>query len=233
MIVQHIHRVDGDSQIADSFISACSMDAIPISQPGILPPSLASGQSRPFDAHDWVSFYPLNFLVTGISMEDTVVHNYTSKDIPSLKKASFVSVAVDSLKKYLSDGYEAMKIAWSEASLTPTSRALRRHYFELNTVQPGWAVLNITANVVNWSLGKDVARVHNSPREHIVRYASGPFTTMWQFWIDVPRQDSEVHFQLFVKHFDLAPHVAEMMTQFEDWVSPVGLTTWQRDYTFT
>ncbi len=233
MIVQHIHRVDDNNDIVDSFITACSMDAIPVSQIGVLPRRLQSLGSRPFDTHDWVSFYPLNFLVTGVSMQDYTPHNYTSKDIPTIKRASFVSVAVDSLKKYLSDGYEAMKIAWSEASMTPTSRALKRQYFELNTIEPGWAVLNITANIVNWSLGKDIAAVQNSPREHIVRYASGPYTTRWQFWIDVPKHDSNVTIQLYVKHFRLAPHVSDMMTEFEEWVSPVGLTVWQQGFAFT
>ena len=233
MIVQHIHRVDENNDSIDSFISACSMDAIPVSQAGILPKQWESLGSRPFDTQDWVSLYPLNFLVTGISKHDHTPHNYTVKDIPTIKRASFVSVAVDSLKKYLNDGYEAMKIAWSESSLTPTSRALKRQYFELNTVQPGWAVLNITANVVHWSLGKDIASVHDRPMEHIVRYASGPHTTVWQFWIDVPKHDSQVTIQLYVKHFRLAPHVSEMVEQFEDWVSPVGLTTWQKTFRFT
>lgn len=233
MIVQHIHRVDHDGEIEESYISACSMDAIPMSQPGILPPRLESLESRPFNAHDWVSFYPLNFLVTGVTMQDTMSYNYTKKDIPTVNRASFFSVAVESLKQYLNDGYEAMKIAWSQASLTPKSRSLKRQYFELDTIHPGWAVLNITADIVNWSLGNEIASVRGSPREHIVRYASGPYTTKWQFWMDVPKHDSEVNIQLYVKHFTLVPHVSRMVEEFEDWTSPVGLTTWQRNYTFT
>jgi hypothetical protein len=111
--------------------------------------------------------------------------------------------------------------------------ATTRHYFELDTVVPGWAVLNVTAEVVAWSLGEEIASVRGQPRQHIVRYASGAFTSKWQFWIDVPRDDPAVDIEIFVKHFDgLAPHVKGMLGDFGEFVSPVGLTVWQRRYSF-
>ena len=235
LIIQHVHRVSENDQIIESFFTACSMDAIPASQPGTLPPALESLEDRPFDSSDWVSFYPLNYLITGVSKRDAV-YNSSMDGIwsspPSIKRASFLSVALDSVRQYLNDGYEAMKIAWNQSLLTAKSKSLKRHYFELDTVLPGWAVLNITANVVNWSMGKEIATTMGKPNEHIARYASGPYTTKWQFWIDVPKESPSIHISLYVKHFQLASHASEMLQGFNEWVSPVSVTTWQRKYVY-
>lgn len=114
-ILQHIMRVDGDGRVANRSISVCSMDAIPISTPGILPASLASLEPEPFDARDWVSFYPLNFLITGASFRDSTSdrQNGTLVDhqaVPTLSKAPFLYSAADALARYARDGYQVRPV---------------------------------------------------------------------------------------------------------------------------
>ena len=269
MIVQHIMRVDGSGKVTGRSISACSMDAIPVGSPGILPASVQSLEQEPFDPRDWVSFYPLNFLVTGVTFRDSLdpsdratrgahdAHDareqapiegapraaeqrhraIAERIVPSLSKAPFVYTATDSLARYVTDAYEAAKMAVNRAitgqQAVPKRAPSKRHYFELDTASAGWAVLNITANIHAWSLGDEIASVRGNRRQHIVRYASGAYTRKWQFWIDVPRDDSSVEVDLFVKHFDsLEPHVAAMISEFGEHVSAVGLTVWQRHYKF-
>ncbi len=73
-------------------------------------------------------------------------------------------------------------------------------------------------------------------RSHFKRFPLarwlGAFTSKWQFWIDVPRNDSSVEVDLYVKHFNLEAHVAGMISEFGEHVSAVGLTVWQRQYMF-
>lgn len=235
MIFQHIHKIaEYDDSIESSMFSACSLDAIEIDEDVMLPWKLKSLPNIPFDSHDWVSLYPLNFLVTGISKEDNIKEYDEIQEIwprfPSLKKSSFFSVAVDSIKHYLNDGYEAMRLAWSQASLSPKVQSLKRKHFELDTVFPGWAVLNITGDIVQWSLGEHVASVDSTNAQHIVRYASGPYTTVWRFWIDVPKENSDVTITMYVKHFKLAPYAEDILHGIKSWISPATVTTWQRTY---
>eukprot|EP00889_Picochlorum_renovo_P006629 jgi/Picre1/33659/NNA_001139.t1 len=208
--------------------------AIEIEEDVMLSWKLKSLPNIPFDSHDWVSLYPLNFLVTGISKEDNIKEYDEIEEIwprlPSLKKSSFFSVAVDSIKHYLNDGYEAMRLAWSQTSLSPKVQSLKRKHFELDTVFPGWAVLNITGDIVQWSLGEHVASVDSTNAQHIVRYASGPYTTVWRFWIDVPKENSEVTITMYVKHFKLAPYAEDILHGIKRWISPATVTTWQRTY---
>jgi len=245
MIVQHIMRVDGSGRVAARSISACSMDAIPVGLPGILPERVRALEPEAFDARDWVSFYPLNFLVTGMTFRDDVSDPGWAEDgspgdhhhrrTPTLSRAPLLYSVPDSLTRYARDMCAAAKQAfWTiSANKTKPSVPTKRHYFQLDTVSAGWAVLNITADIRAWSLGDEIASVQSDPRQHIVRYASGAFTSKWQFWIDVPRDDSTVEVELFVKHFgDLEPHVAAMVSEFGEHVSAVGLTQWQRTYTF-
>jgi hypothetical protein len=245
MIVQHIMRVDGSGRVAARSISACSMDAIPVGLPGILPERVRALQPEAFDARDWVSLYPLNFLVTGMTFRDDVSDPGWAEDgspgdhhhrrTPTLSRAPLLYSVPDSLTRYARDMCAAAKQAfWTiSANKTKPSVPTKRHYFQLDTVSAGWAVLNITADIRAWSLGDEIASVQSDPRQHIVRYASGAFTSKWQFWIDVPRDDSTVEVELFVKHFgDLEPHVAAMVSEFGEHVSAVGLTQWQRTYTF-
>ena len=283
MIVQHIMRVDGGGRVAARSISACSMDAIPVGLPGILPESFRTLEPETFEPRDWVSFYPINFLVTGMTFRDPprtlasemtrkgvgscsaggacavggegIVesddgvegdhrgddwgdhHHHASRQIPSLSKAPLLYSAPDSLARYARDMYEAAKkaVAGNIADRPPGPGRVptKRHYFELDTVAAGWAVLNITGDIRAWSLGDEIASVQGSPRQHIVRYASGAFTRKWKFWVDVPRDDPSVEVDLFVKHFeDLEPHVAAMVSELGEHVSAVGLTVWQRQYTF-
>ena len=257
MIVQHIMRVDGSGRVAARSISACSMDAIPVGLPGILPERVRALEPEAFDARDWVSFYPLNFLVTGMTFRDDVSdpgwaedgspedhhhhHHHHHRRTPTLSRAPLLYSVPDSLTRYARDMCAAAKQAFWTISANKTNKTnktkpsvpTKRHYFQLDTVSAGWAVLNITADIRAWSLGDEIASVQSDPRQHIVRYASGAFTSKWQFWIDVPRDDSTVEVELFVKHFgDLEPHVAAMVSEFGEHVSAVGLTQWQRTYTF-
>ena len=235
MIFQHIHKLsEFDDSIQSSMFSACSLDAIEVDEDAMLPDTLKSLPTIQFDSHDWVSLYPLNFLATGVSKEDTAKEYDQIQAIwprvPSLKKSSFFSVAADSIKHYLNDGYEAMRLAWSQTSLDPKAQSLKRKHFELDTVLPGWAVLNITGDIVQWSLGERVASVDSTNAQHIVRYASGPYTTLWKFWIDVPKENPDVTITMYVKHFKLAPYAEDILHGIKDWISPATVTTWQRTY---
>ncbi len=196
MIVQHIMRVNSAGKVASRSVSACSMDAIPVGLPGILPDSIRDLEPEAFEPRDWVSFYPLNFLVTGMSFRDplrplasetdgavpsceiaTSSGSNDRKIVPSLSKAPLMYSVPDSLARYVGDMYEAAKkaVAGAIADQPPGPRHVptKRHYFELDTVIAGWAVLNITADIRAWSLGDEIASVLGSPRQHVVRYASG------------------------------------------------------------
>ena len=209
---------------------------------------MAALKHEPFDAKDWVSFFPLNYIITGMTFRDpTVVELQEGGDdgaagvaaaIPSLSRAPFLYTAKDSVARYMHDTFTAAR-AWGlsviggdEAIREMRAMPTTRHYLELDTAGPAWAVLNITAEIVAWSLGEEIASVKGAPNQHVVRYASGPHTSKWQFWIDVPRNDSSVDVELFVKHFDVEPHVAQLVSEFGDHISPVALTTYQRHYTY-
>ena len=65
----------------------------------------------------------------------------------------------------------------------------------------------------------------------MVRYASGPFTTEWAMWVDVPA-DAPLRVELFVKHLEGTPELAALMGAMPEWVSPAAVTTWQSAWEF-
>jgi len=126
MLVQHLKHVDGHGRVANKTISVVSLDAIPVSSPGILPRRLLDLESLEFDASDWVSFFPLNYLVTGMTFREetdvetdvetsvetdvgTSVETSVETEIPSLSTAPWTYSATDSVTRYVQDACSAAK----------------------------------------------------------------------------------------------------------------------------
>lgn len=101
-----------------------------------------------------------------------------------------------------------------------------RVYLLLDTIQPAWAVLNITGKVTGWSLNDKVAVTDDSIDVHMVRYAANAFTSTWEFWLDIPQGES-VECTAYVKHLDATQPIKEIVSLLPEWVSPVAVTTWQ------
>ena len=120
----------------------------------------------------------------------------------------------------------------------------KRWYFELDTVRPGWAVLNITGGDVEaWSLGPEVASTRiptattttTTPTAtcHMVRYASGARISKWRFWVETAA-DARIQIELFVKHLEpISKQLQGMVEGVPVWVSPAAVVTyhslWQFD----
>ena len=245
MIFQHIHRIK-DNKVEDVYFSACSLDAIPVDEQRMLPPNLRSLPSRSFHSSDWVAFYPLNYLVSGITKQDVLNANETSWEVemesfwpslPRLKQVSTFGSALHNAREALLHGYQLVRSAvvnqgTHNKSGDPFNR-IQRKYFELDTALPGWAVLNITGQVRGWSVGKDgIARVKGYPDQHIVRYASGPYTTKWKFWLDVSSENPSINIDVFVKHMKISPRARMLLQGIPEWISSVSLTAWQESYNF-
>ena len=114
MLVQHLKHVDGHGRVANKTISVVSLDAIPVSSPGILPRRLLDLESLEFDASDWVSFFPLNYLVTGMTFREvtdveTSVETSVEREIPSLSTAPWTYSVTDSVTRYVQDACSAAK----------------------------------------------------------------------------------------------------------------------------
>jgi len=246
MIFQHIHRIK-DAKIEDSYFSACSLDAIAVDEQRMLPPKLRSLPDRSFQSSDWVAFYPLNYLVSGVTKQDVFMsENETSRELemetvwpslPRLRQISNFGSALHNAKEILIHGYQIVRASVvnqdGQNQIYDIKNRKQRKYFELDTVLPGWAVLNITGHVTGWSIGKDgIARVRGYPNQHIVRYASGPYTTKWKFWLEVSNNNPSVKVDVFVKHLKISPRARMLLQGTPEWISSISLTAWQESYVF-
>lgn len=209
ILIQHIHkerRGGGGLHASSSIWSAAAIDSIPVDI--ALPPSFVDLPPVDFNDEDWAALYPLNYLVTGLAREAPGAEvgavwpdlRLIDQDITTTTKHN------DDASSYVSSSY-------------------RRLHLELDTVKPAWAVLNITGNVVHWSLNDKVAHT-DSDTVHMVRYASKVYTTTWSFWLDV-EVDESVIIKVYVKHLDETEELRGVVREVPEWVSPIAVTTWQ------
>lgn len=233
VIIQHIHKTGMDGMIEYSLFSACSLDAVKVDESGALPPRLEELPSLPFSSDDWISLYPVNKLVSGVCRNDTKrikkmheIENIWPRS-PQIRLVGGYVQLLDDARHLLMLGFDAVKEKLLPDSQYNRASRQKRIHFELDTVLPGWAVLNITGIISSWSLGPRIAQVPESNLYHIVRYSSGPHTTKWRLWIDVPENHSNGQIDLYVKHLKLAPYAIEILDGIPDWVSTGTLTAWQ------
>jgi len=66
---------------------------------------------------------------------------------------------------------------------------------------------------------------------HMVRYASGPHTTVWPFWVDVP-DGSSLHIELFVKHCEATPETEAVVASMPEWATTAAVTMWESGWEF-
>jgi hypothetical protein len=66
----------------------------------------------------------------------------------------------------------------------------------------------------------------------MIRYASGPSTTSWSFWLEVPSGDARVDVALFVKHLEATEVIEWAVKQLAPWVSSAAVTAYQSAWVF-
>jgi len=222
ILIQHIHKQDGVERAgghhvssSSSIWSAAAIDSIPVDI--ALPPSFLDLPPVDFSGEDWAALYPLNYLVTGLARKAPAAE--AGAVWPDLRLIDQQIITTTTHKD----------IAPSSPS-SSSSSSYRRLHLELNTVKAAWAVLNITGNVVHWSLNDKVAHTEKDT-VHMVRYASKVYTTAWSFWLDV-EVDESVIIKVYVKHLDETEQLRGVVREMPEWVSPIAVTTWQLERQF-
>jgi hypothetical protein len=224
ILVQHIHKQDGveragghhlssSSSSSSSIWSAAALDSIPVDI--ALPPSFLDLPQVDFSGEDWAALYPLNYLVTGLARKAPAA------------EAGAVWPDLRLIDQQIMTTTKHNDITPSSSS---SSSSYRRLHLELDTVKAAWAVLNITGNVMHWSLNDKVAHTERGT-VHMVRYASKVYTTVWSFWLDV-KVDESVIIKVYVKHLDETEELKGLVSEMPEWVSPIAVTTWQLERQF-
>lgn len=240
MLVQHVHHHTTSGKVTSSSYSFASIDAISASR--ALPEMCRDMTDVEFIMEDWLGIYPLNNLISGVAkVAPGPETGYAAPTLIARKRG----ILTDLLQKVVGSNRES------------PDPGMTRWHLELDTVHPGWAMLNISADIRAWSIGSQVPQVdiQNAcstvgvakcarngtniayPAEgqalcSMVRYASSFETTKWMMWLDVPK-GSHLHVDLYVKH--LEGHTQEaraLVDNMPSWTSPALLTTWVSSWDF-
>ncbi|KAL4424855.1 hypothetical protein ABPG77_011105 [Micractinium sp. CCAP 211/92] len=200
LLVQHIHHHGPDGAALGSKLSMVGLDAFPLAP--ALPPSFASLPPAEFAVEEWESFYPLNYLISGGA----------ARAAPGPEEGSTLPTL-----HVLSRG------------ASPAGQQLERLELQLDTGKPGaWGVMNITGEVVGWSLTDKVAvtALEAGGASHMVRFAANVYARTHSFWLDVPA-GQRLSVRLLVKHVEESPAVAALLADMPGWTSPAAVVSYQ------
>ncbi|KAL4421351.1 hypothetical protein ABPG75_010642 [Micractinium tetrahymenae] len=205
LLVQHIHRQGADGAVVESKLGVVGLDAFPL-EPA-LPPSFASLPPAEFAIEEWESFYPLNYLISGGAARAAPGPD-DDAELPVLR--------------LLSRGA-------SPAGPGPQGQQLERLELELDTGKPGaWGVMNMTGEVLRWSLTDRVAStdIEGGGVSHMVRFAANMYARTHRFWLDVPA-GQQLSVRVLVKHVEDSPAAAALLADMPDWTSPAVVVSYQ------